>query len=323
MKNSAVKFIAAGTIAVGIVAGLAIYITRRQERKEQEEEDAQRESQLEEMKDLGVPKETLEQILDELKREEGGFTEKVHRLLTRSPKWSDELLSEDVYLDPKGDEVLPIHVSQSLYKGRTQFDIYIEMPDYTTQGYNYPKVRDFKDAISTLTKRLWDVGDRPFVMLEAWAIVQVGEEKQRIIRINPEFYSDLKDEKSDGTKKFFENFKNKSTHEEEKKKLEDYLKNIYKEDVVIGDVILMWRISFKITTSKEEGGIDLSGASKILKEAINLEVGRGVNSSTVKYGVILFHSSAITERTITREEMSTDLIGLDGQLFQIEYPYFS
>ena len=123
--------------------------------------------------------------------------------------------------------------------------------------------------------------------------------------------------------KFFESFKNKSTHEEEKKKLEDYLKNIYKEDVVIGDVILMWRISFKITTSKEEGGIDLSGASKILKEAINLEVGRGVNSSTVKYGVILFHSSAITERTITREEMSTDLIGLDGQLFQIEYPYFS
>lgn len=316
-KGSVLPWAAAAVVTAGIVA-LAIHIVNKQEKKEDEEKQSQRASELEEMEHLGVPEETLEQILD---KKEGGFTEKLQYLLRHSPHWSDDVLSEETYLNPGDEDILPIHVSQSMFKDYGQLDLYLEMPDYTDKSYTYPKVRDFKDALSQMSKKFWEIADRPFIMLEAWCVVAVGEEKreQRIVRVQPEYYADKKDDNSDGTKKFFESFQNKSTHDEEKEKLEKFLSTKYNKPVEVGKVNLMWRVSFRFKS--EKGGIDLSGASKVLKELIdNFEITREGNR--IKYESILFHSSELTVETSTRSEMSVDLIALNGETFQIEYPYF-
>jgi len=159
-------------------------------------------------------------------------------------------------------------------------------------------------------------------MLEAWAIVAVGENEreQRIVRIPPEYYVSKKDDNSDGTKKYFEEYQAKSSHDEEKEKLESYFSKKYKKPVEVGKVVLMWRISFRFKNEHHDG-IDLSSASKVLKELLdNFEVSRDGN--VVKYNIILFHSSCLTEETTSREELSVDLIGLNGKSFQIIYEFF-
>lgn len=307
MKKSSVIL----TVGVGVaLTGLAIFaaskLVKKQEKKEAEKKKEERKGEINDLSELKLPEETLVEIIESQK---GGFCEKIHKLFTHSPEWSDGLLDLEKYLEPGCGNA--IHVAQSLYNNSPQLDIYLVVPEYVKKSYAFPKIGEFKSHLDSLS-RGWRC--RPFTMLELWAVVvdKGGKDSddQKIIRINPEYYKENRSPKNDGTKEYYELLIRNNSSEREK--LEEYL------GTSVVEVALLWRISFRMKTESYKEGIDLAEAARVLKSLIDGEI-TGSNGTSVGYDVIVFHSSVPTEETLRRDELSMDLLALDGTPFTVGY----
>ena len=301
-----------GLALTGAAIVIAIKINKKQEEKEQEEKEEKKREEIQDLSDLKVPEETLISIIEN--ENDSGFITKLHKILTHSPKWDDGQLDAERYL--QGEESV-IHVSQSLYKNQPQVDFYITVPNYVKKSYAFPKIGDFKEALTKVSKELFILGTpRPFIILEAWMIVEIGQEKeQKIMRVNPEYYSSKKDEHSDGTKAFYEAFIRDSS---EKEALEEYLKSKTKKEITVKELFLLWRVSLKIKspTNKEGEGISLSQAAVISKLLLEMEVGK---ENTVNYEMLVFHTPTTNPEFLDRSCMSTEILSLKGNVIDVEY----
>ena len=304
MKKSSVFL----TVGVGVaLTGLAIFVAsklvKKQEKIEAEKKEEEKKGEIEGLSELKLPEETLVEIIEGQK---GGFCEKLHRLLTRSPRWSDDNLDLERYLAPGCGNA--IHVSQSLYNNSPQLDIYLVVPEYPKKSYAFTKIGEFKSCLDNLS-RGWRC--HPFTMLELWAVVdKEGKDDQKLIRINPDYYKGKKSQKNDGTKEFYEEFIRNNSSEQEK--LEEYL------GTSVVEIALFWRISFRMKTESYKEGIDLAEAARVLKSLIEGEI-TGSNGTSVGYDIIVFHSSVPTDETLKRNELSMDLLSLDGTTYTVEY----
>ena len=308
MKKSSVFL----TVGVGVaLTGLAIFVAskfvKKQEEKEAKRKEEEKKEEINNLSELSLPEETLVRIIE---NREGGFTEKIHRLLRHSPRWSDDYIDLERYIKPGCGNA--IHVSQSLYNNKTpQLDIYLVVPEYVKKSYAFPKIGEFKSCLDNLS-RGWRC--HPFTMLELWAVVVDKEGKepddQKIIRINPEYYKDKSSQKNDGTKEYYELLIRNNSSEQEK--LEEYL------GTSVVEIALLWRISFRMKTESYKEGIDLAEAARVLKSLVETEI-TGSNGTSVEYDIIVFHSSVPTEETLSRRALSMDLLALDGTTYTVGY----
>lgn len=295
---------------IAVIGGgiLAAWIIKKSFDKQMKRIDEQEEKLEEEKERQGIT-EDLVPGQPVINSGSGDFVIDLLTAIRTDPDWELDRIDLDNALT-RGAHI--VHVRQSI----KDLDIFLELPAFSGGNYNAPQIGDFINSLKEATEHMWSsyvkFSEKPFGVLEAYFVVSY------------EYKDDPKHERHFMLGKVPRNIisqyrrKDKETGKLMKEKdnwvltrcVADFRKELNengnvipmvntsseidgKVNVKIEDIMLLWRISFRIQTSfgVSATGINIRSAEQCLSYLINEFEIEGKNGNNFQYDQLMFYKN--------------------------------
>lgn len=278
-------------IAAGIALAIgAAYLAKREYDKQRKAQTKRREEKKESLKKVGVEIETLEREVGN--DEETNLVKSLYSGIAYNPEWDIDVIDVEAFME--GTPGL-IHISQSKSnRGDNCLDVLFELPNYTKDSFNSPKIGDYIKSICGAVEDMNKTINVKPVSKKLVAIAAVtynngkfdDEDVTKFVELGPEVYKSYASGDRDGLSDFYEEVVNYGMRKECREMIMDMVGYTGEyENFRVNDLFLMYKVVYFANSINFE-----STLSAIKDVTDNLVVTRTGASKSVEYNHLVFHA---------------------------------